>query len=165
MGRQIQVLMSIEDEAELVAHLQSTCEIQIFESFSPTAGGLLVDAFNPTFVGHWHYKVWNKRFGWTPEYGTVGPNAHNPEHIGWKYVCNSGAGPVLEITRSSPDLKSTGRLYWASGFSAPNGLSYDREEFGRWVDSVWRWVRKNRRKSQALPLKPYVLRHALSRVT
>lgn len=160
MGRQIQLLMSTEDEKQLIAFLRSTCEIEIFESFAPTKKDLLVNGFNENFSGHWHYKIWNKKFQWSPEYRTVGPNSHDPECIGWYYVSNAGQAPILEVTRSKPDLSSSGRLYWANNFSAPNGLSYDSEEFSRWVEKIWRWVRKNSCKINELPLQPYALPHA-----
>lgn len=155
--------MSTEDEKQLIDFLRSTCEIEIFESFAPTKEDLVVNDFNENFSGHWHYKIWNKNFPWNPEYGTVGNKAHTPEHIGWRYVSNSGQAPIIEVTRSRPDLSSSGRLYWANNFSAPNGLNYDSAEFSRWVDKIWRWVRKNGRKINELPLQPYALPHAAAK--
>lgn len=163
MGRQIQLLMSIEDEADLLSFLRSTCELQIFESFAPSTEALWVENFAPSFEGHWSYRIWNKAFAWNPEYGSVGENSHNPEHIGWRYISNLGTAPVLEVTRSRPDLSESGRLYWARNFSEPKGLNYDVDEFSRWIDKIWYWVRKHGCKVKALPLQPYALPHALSR--
>ncbi|WP_169850517.1 hypothetical protein [Rhodoferax saidenbachensis] len=156
--------MSTKDEEQLIAFLHSTCEIEIFESFAPTKEGLLVHGFNEMFSGHWHYTIWNKSFQWNPEYGTVGTKAHDPECIGWYYFSNAAQAPVLEVTRSQPDLSAPGRLYWANNFSAPNGLSYDPEEFSRWIDKIWRWVRKTGYKISEMPLQPYALPHAAAQI-
>src|SRR5215213_9672199 len=125
MGRQIQVAMAREDERCFLEFLRSTSDIQLFESFASTSEGLWVNDVNEVLEGHWSYHIWNRRFAWSPEYGRVGPKAHEPAHIGWYYIANNHAAPVLEMTRSDVRSGKFGRLYWARDFAAPAGLSYD----------------------------------------
>ena len=156
MGRQLQILMNEQDENEFIMFLRSMAEIEIIESFAPTTNELWVKNFNPSFVGHHTYSIWNKDFAWIPEYGTVGGKAHDPGHIGWRYISNKSAAPLLEISRSNPSTGSSGRLYWAKDFAAPiTGLLYDEESFTKWIDVIWRWVRKQGKKIHELPSQPY----------
>lgn len=164
MGRQIQVLMNETDEKDFILFLQSTADIQIIESFAPTMDELWVEGFNHKFIGHHTYLIWNKDFAWQPEYGSVGSKAHNPSHIGWCYVTNTSSAPILEVSRSNPSSGSSGRLYWSRNFSAQNGLAYDEASFSKWVDTIWRWVRKHGKKVKELPLQPYVFPGALSQL-
>ena len=161
MGRQLQLLMDANDEKTLIAFLRSTANIQIIESFAPTSDELWVEDFNSSFEGHHTYEIWNQTFGWVPEYGTVGPKAHDPSHIGWRYIANKSSAPLLEVGRTNQESCQSGRLYWAKDIAAPNGLAYDVIAFEKWVDSIWRWVRKHGRKIKELPLEPYVLPGAM----
>lgn len=110
------------------------------------------------------YAIWNKSFEWLPEYGAIGPAAHDPSHIGWRYIANKSTAPLLQVSRTNPISGQAGRLYWAKDFSASNGLAYDVVVFGKWVDSIWRWVRKHGDKASELPLEPYVLPGAMERL-
>jgi hypothetical protein len=67
--------------------------------------------------------------------------------VGWYYVSNTSIAPILELSRTDPKTLGPGRLYWGRDFSAPDGLPYDDRLFARWIDRVWRWVRKQGRKS------------------
>lgn len=164
MGRQLQLLMSASDEKSFIAFLRSTASIQIIESFAPTTDALWVEDFNPSFVEHHTYAIWNKAFSWIPQFGTVGPKAHEPSHIGWRYICNTPSAPLLTVSRSNPLTGESGRLYWAKDFVASNGLTYDVANFNQWVDAIWRWVRKHGSKTQELPLEPYVLPGAMEQL-
>jgi len=164
VGRQLQLLMDASDEKNLISFLRSTASIQIFESFAPSTDELWVDGFNSSFVGHHAYVIWNQGFEWQPEYGTVGPQAYDPHHIGWRYIANKSAAPILQVSRTNPISGQSGRLYWAKDFSAPNGLAYDVVAFGKWVDSIWRWIRKHGNKASELPLEPYILPGAMERL-
>lgn len=157
MGRQLQVLMDTSDEELFISFLRETTNIQIIESFAPTVDELWVEEFNSRFAGHHSYDIWNRAFEWLPDYGTVGPRAHDPRHIGWRYVANKSAAPLLTIRRSNPSSGESGRLYWAKDFATPHGPRYDAVAFGKWVDAIWRWIRKQGRKISELPLSPYVL--------
>ncbi len=156
--------MNNSDEIELLSFLRNTAEIQIFESFAPTIKELWVNEFNPSFVGHHTYGIWNKNFEWNPEYKKVGQQAYDKNHIDWSYISNELSGPLLKFSRSNLLSDRPGRLYWARNFAAPDGLKYDEKLFSKWVDTVWRWVRKNGTKIPELPLQPYVLSGALSQI-
>jgi hypothetical protein len=156
MGRQLQVLMSGDDEASFLSFLRSQADIQLVESFAPDIDSLFVTALNTERDGHWSYSLWNKEFSWTPLFGTVGERSHDPRHVGWRYVANRHAAPLLEFTRSEPTAANAGRIYWAKDFSAPGGLSYDVPAFSAWVDTIWRWVRRVGAKDRSISLEPYV---------
>jgi hypothetical protein len=161
MGKQIQVAMNREDEKEFLSFLRTTADIELFETFAPSINALWCEDFNDALNGHWSYTIWNKKFIWTPEYSSVGKQAHNPEHIGWKYVSNISTAPVIQVTRSDIRTGEAGRLYWAKDFAAPYGLSYDIDQFTMWVEKIWRWIRKHGTKVREIPLEPYVLSGAL----
>lgn len=156
MVRQIQVAMNSEDERAFLAFLNATANIQVIKSFAPRSADLFVEEFSQSLSGHWSYSIWNKQFDWLPEFGTVGDRSHDPSHIGWKYVSNKSAAPILEFSRSDLASERTGRLYWAKDFAAPNGLNYDAKAFSAWIDQVWSWVRKHGLKNNALSLSPYL---------
>jgi hypothetical protein len=155
MGRQIGIAAIGEDERMLLDFLRSTADIALFETFAPTLDALWVDEFAPEFRGHICYHAWNRAFPWTPAYGEVGPQSHDPACIGWSYVANSSCAPVLEIGRTRPSDLQPGRLYWARAFSAPNGLTYDGEAFSHWIDLVFKGVRKLARKLPGDRFAPY----------
>lgn len=157
VGKQLQVAMNLADEQAFLSFLRCSTDIAIFESFAPTLSDLWVETFAPGLSGHWFYGIWNKNFPWNPEYGTIGDKAHDPRHIGWKYVANRNIAPVLEMSRSKVLASKYGRLYWGKTFSAPNGLSYDEESFRKWIDHIWHWVRKNGKKDKQLKDSPYFL--------
>jgi hypothetical protein len=161
VGKQIQVAMNLADEREFLSFLRSCADIALLESFAPTERDLWVTEFNPELNGHWHYSIWNTTFAWQPHYGTVGPKSHDPGHVGWKYVSNTGAAPVLEVRRSNPAGARFGRLYWANNFSSSRALQYDTQNFRNWIESIWRWVRKNGLKDHRVNDGPYFLPGAL----
>jgi hypothetical protein len=161
VGKQIQVAMNLADECEFLSFLRSTADIVLFESFAPTERDLQVTEFNRERTGHWNYAIWNTTFPWQPRYGTVGLKAHNPAHVGWRYVSNIGVAPVLEVMRSDPAAAKFGRLYWGNNFSSAGALPYDAQEFRKWIERIWRWVRKNGAKDDQINDGPYFLPGAL----
>jgi hypothetical protein len=157
MGRQIQLVATNADEQQFLAFLHETADITVFESFAPHVRQLRVEQFNPMRPGHWQYFIWNRSFQWRPTYGTVGPQAYHADMIGWRYISNIHAAPVIKFHRSGA---GSGRVYWAKDFAAPNGLDYDVGAFSKWFDVVTRWIRKNGRKLEKGALEPYFLPEA-----
>lgn len=83
------------------------------------------------------YYLWNRSYPWAPEI------VQHRDHVA---IGNTNAAPLIEYTRhnfSGPE--PAGRLYWAKDFSAPDGLPYDSATFGKWCDTVARWVRRHGR--------------------
>ncbi|TSD88640.1 hypothetical protein FFK22_011305 [Mycobacterium sp. KBS0706] len=157
MGRQIAIVMNDQDEQNFLTFLRSTCNIALFEYFAPTEDALRVEDFHPERTGHWTYRIWNRSYPWHPTFGQTGPKSHNPDQVGWAYISNAQAAPVLEFTRSNPAGRP-GRIYWARTFSATAPLRYDDASFSRWVDRVWQWVRNNGVKAdKGNPSSPYIL--------
>jgi hypothetical protein len=156
MGRQIQVVATAADESAFLAFLRESAEIAIIDTFTRTRDALWVDEFNPELIGHWIYKIWNKAYPWQPEYRQT-DKAENPNNNGLFYVSNTDIAPVIEFTRSDVPRGKCGRIYWGKDFSAPHGLDYDTDAFGKWFDKVVRWVRKNGRKDQNNVYSPYYL--------
>jgi hypothetical protein len=156
-GRQLAIVMNLDDEREFVSFLRSSADIKLIESFAPSIRELWVDEINPIFTGHHTYHIWNCAYGWKPNYGTVGEKAYDRNSIGWRYVSNKSDAPLLELTRSNIVEGKIGRLYWAKDFSSPKGLRYDSSKFGRWIDNVWRWIRKYGKKESSIIGDPYFL--------
>lgn len=143
MGRQIQVALTPIDEEAFLSFLHNSANIVLLESFSKDIEGLWKNSFEPERFGHWQYYIWNKAFAWKPEYEQVGERAYYPEHIGWYYVTNTEAAPLVEFCRSDVYQSKYGRIYWAKYFSAPNGLDYDVEQFTEWYDKIVRWIKRS----------------------
>jgi hypothetical protein len=149
MGKQVQVAMLEDDEALFLAFLREKAEIQLLEYFAPTPEKIFTEKMGPRDKGHWHYRIWNKSFPWTPKFAHVASDAKVVERRGWSYVANAGTAPLVEYSRHNfAPNGSQGRLYWAKYFSAPNGVDYDVESFERWYDSIARWIRKNGRRDE-----------------
>jgi hypothetical protein len=156
MGRQIQIAMTRIDEDAFLRFVRKTAEIRIFGIFTQTQDLLWVNSFDETLTGHWIYSLWNLKFPWDPTYGQV-TRAKDPKDNGKWYVSNTNVAPIIELTRSAVDERKYGRLYWGKDFSAPKGLGYDVEAFGKWFDMVIRWVRKNGQRDRTDRSSPYFL--------
>ena len=135
MGRQLSVLLDPTDERRLLEFLHSSGDIRIFEAFADRMNDVEVSLLPPPLAGHLSFTIWPTRFLWEPEFTqtqTIPPR--------W-YIRNDGTAPILKYSR--PPLSGTdpGRLYWADRFCGEP--SYDRVAFGKWVDSIWRWVRRS----------------------
>jgi len=155
MGRQVPVFATQADADALIAFMRETAEIAIFVNFAETAEGLWVEA--PDVKGNPFFRVWNKRFPWTPEYGRVGENSVEPKHVGWYYVRNTGAAPVVEFDCGTLGKGRWGRMYWSKYFTAPDGLEYDVDAFSQWYDKILRWIRKQGKKRPGDHPGPYYL--------
>ena len=131
MGRQLQVLLDPTDEDSLLEFLSSTVPIRIYRTFGPNPDGLWVGAFRDV-PGYSSFGLWPTSFPWRPEYIQT--------NTGEYYIRNAGAAPVLEYSRAPVTLDNPGRLYWAKDLSGMP--TYDSAAFDRWIDSVWRWVRR-----------------------
>lgn len=152
MGRQIRIRMNSEDERALLAFLRTTSPVQLFASSAPNPDALYVNDFEPELPGNRLYYVWNRTFHWTPQFRQQRTTEQNPMPA--YYLANASNGPLLEILRAEVTHEYPGRLYWANDFSAPDRLDYDAPTFSRWIDKIWRWVRKSGTK--AAPDEPYV---------
>jgi hypothetical protein len=160
MGRQIAIAAIGKDEQRLLDFLRESADVQLFESFAPTCDELRVDDFASEYRGHIQYKVWNTAFDWEPAFGQVGPNAVDPSHVGWFFLAGAGLAPLLEISRTNPDSVEAGRLYWNGGPHPSLPQEYDVAAFGKWVDTIFRWVRKNGTRTRSEFLEPYVFPEA-----
>jgi hypothetical protein len=157
VGEQIGIVALAEDELELLAFIRSTANVAIFEGFAVSIDQLAVSELCPEFTGHIQYIIWNKHFPWEPTYGTT--------IYGQSYIANSSSAPVIEFARTRPTDLNPGRIYWAKNFSATQPLDYDVDAFDAWVQSIFKWIRKNGRKlPDSGKYSPYHLPAALKRV-
>jgi hypothetical protein len=148
MGKQIQVAMLDDDEAEFLAFVREGARIQLLRGFAPTAEQLFVESIGARSEGEWQYYVWNKAFPWEPQFSFVSADAPVTERRGWAYVSNTSTAPLVEFSRHNFDSQGVqGRMYWAKFFAAPNGLGYDVDAFGRWYDSLAYWIRRRGRRA------------------
>jgi hypothetical protein len=138
MGRQIAVVLGKEDESRLLDFLRSRGAIRLLESFAPSPEALFCETFAPLGPGHFSYHIWLTGFPWSPKF------RQTITESGLWYASNKGDAPLVEYERFNPDSLSTGRFYWSDRFSGEP--KYDRIVFGREVDALWRWVRKEARR-------------------
>jgi hypothetical protein len=141
MGKQVQVAMLREDEADFLVYLRTTATVRLFRSSAPTPTGLEVDSFDTGLASDRQFFVWNTSFAWQPEVKCVSAAAPVVERRGWAYLSNTSIAPAIEYDRHSSEHGGE-RIYWAKRFAAPRGLAYDVEAFERWYDTVARWIRK-----------------------
>ena len=131
MGRQIQVILNRADEDLLLQRLRKDGDVRVFEFFAAAPDSLWVSHFNDQASGHLTYRFWPVRFAWRPTYAWT--------TTGQAYVNNTHTAPVLEYTRPPRSNDRPGRLYWSHDFAG--NPEYDDEAFGKWIDSIFRWVR------------------------
>ena len=153
MGRQIHIATTKADEKLFLNFLKGTANVRILESSANSPEELWVEDFAPKLTGHWTYSIWNTNFPFEFEYNRTIESVI-PRHY---YIENSGAAPVIEFTRSNVRSRKYGRIYWSKDFSAPEGLSYDVDEFSQWFDSIVEWIRKNAAGKLKEPWTTYFL--------
>ena len=159
MGKQTAVAMTDEDEAAFLAFMRRTDDVRILEMFAPRPEAFEAHAFAPREEGHGSYLLWNTRFPYTPRYGRVNADVTGPRQ-GWHYLANTSEAPLIEYSRHNfreePGYMA-GRIYWVKGRTRTGECAYDFEEFGRWYDSVVRWIRKQGRQRVAGAYNAYYL--------
>jgi hypothetical protein len=138
MGRQIQLALAPNDEPDLERFLRGCGPIKILQGFATSPEALemstLADAPRETMLFFWFTS-----FPWTPRFRQTETDAPV-----W-YVENRWVAPILEYSRADEAKGWRGRLYWADRLSGEP--EYDRIAFGKFVDRVWRWVRKTGTRS------------------
>lgn len=142
MGRQLPIIASHEDERSLLSYISLISPIRVFVMHRPSTEQLWQDNWMVDDISDFQYYVWLTTFPWTPEYGQTGGRRCPASRRGYWYIANYHNAPVLEISRPLSNSSLPGRVYWAKYFSASNGLDYDVEAFGRIVDRIWTWIRK-----------------------
>lgn len=140
MGRQIQVLLDRVDEQQLLERFRLDGEVRLFESFAPNPDALWVDQLAPMSVAY----IWPVRYPWAPIYGVATTGAY--------YVRNTATAPIVEYFRAPADQSRPGRLYWSKSFAGDP--LYDAEDFGRWVDDLFRWVRRTAKRGSIAGYAP-----------
>ena len=142
MGRQLQLATTRADEAEFLRFVASLAPIRVFQNFAATPDDLWFADYGSIAFPPRILHIWPQTFPWVPIYKQTGGPGCLPEMAGRFYVANTGAAPVLELSRSDLSQGRHGRIYWSRNFAAPVGLDYDEAAFSRLVDKIWRWVRK-----------------------
>jgi len=155
MGRQLQLATTRTDETEALRFVESLAPIRVFQSHAATSDDLWFSDLKSIGVPPWTLYIWPQAFPWSPVYRQAGGPQCPPERAGLFYVANANTAPVLELSRSDLPRKRYGRIYWGSDFSAPGGLDYDAAAFSRFVDSVWRWIRKVGKRTSGNSYSPY----------
>jgi hypothetical protein len=160
MGRQLQLATTRTDEAELLRFIASLAPIRVFQSQAATPDALWLPDYESISAPPWMLYIWPETFPWSPAYKQTGGPQCPPERSGLFYIANTHTAPVLELSRSDLSQRRFGRIYWGSDFSAPHGLDYDSAAFSRFVDSVWRWIRKVGKRTSRDSYSPYYLPEA-----
>lgn len=164
MGRQIAIVATPSDERLLLQFVESLVPIRVFVHFAERIEQVWIDDWNKRDIVDNSFTVWLTSFPWQPEYKQTGGPRCPKDRAGLWYIGNTGAAPVIEVSRPRPGGVDGGRLYWGRHFSAPDGLAYDEAAFSSIVDRIWSWVRrKGRRISKENPaFSPWYLPDAFS---
>jgi hypothetical protein len=157
MGRQLQLDTTQVDDAMLIQFVATLAPIRVFQSHTRTQEELWIPEPETCGIPPWILYIWPQTFPWTPTYQQTGGPDCPPESAGFFYIANKNVAPILELTRSDITRQQYGRIYWGSNFSAPNGLAYDEVAFSRFVDSVWRYIRKFGTRPKGGKHSPYFL--------
>ncbi len=157
MGRQLQLATTRTDETQLLRFIASLAPIRVFQSFAVSQDALWVPNYENVDVQWPMLYIWPLTFPWSPIYAQTGGPGCPRECIGQFYIANSHIAPVLELSCSDLLRRRHGRIYWGRDFSAPNGLDYDGTAFSKFVDRVWRWIRKVGTRVSRDSLAPYYL--------
>jgi hypothetical protein len=136
MGRQLEIVLSEEQELALLAFMRASADVQVIRGFAPTQDELFVQSFEPRGEGNHFYCLWNRSFNWEPRFSLT---RTDPPSV---YVSNKSAAPLIEYSRHTQH--GPGRIYWAKHFSAPAGPAYDVAAFEGWYNSVARWLKNLR---------------------
>lgn len=143
MGRQLPIVAIPEDERELLRFIRTLSPIRVYGSSARSVEALWAKEGEEENVEGFTLNCWLKAFPWEPKYLQTGGPRCPKERAGWWYVSNGHDAPVIEIDRSHIGPGGHGRVYWAKDFCAPNGLAYDAVAFGRIVDRIWNYIRRN----------------------
>lgn len=171
MGRQIQVASTQIDRIELFRFIDSIAPIRVFKSSAASIEDLWIEDWHTTKpttdkLPDWpeRFNIWPQDFEWSPVYGQTGSPDCKPECAGQFYVLNLGQAPILEFTSSILEKNTSGRIYWARNFSAPDGLLYNENAFSKLTDKIWHWIRNSgKRLPNSQTHSPYFLPDAWNR--
>jgi hypothetical protein len=153
VGRQLPVYLEPEDEGQLLTFLRTHGSVRLFKSSAASPDEIQVQTFEAV-SGYCTFLVWPTGFAWKPTYAQ--------SQTGDFYIRNAGVAPVLEYNRAVTTIGESGRLYWSKDFAgAPE---YDVDAFDRWVDVLWRWVRRTARRSPINGSAVWVFPAAASRL-
>ena len=145
MGKQTAVAMTDVDEVEFIAFLRSCGEMRILQVFAPTKEAFLVDHFDSREDGNWQYFIWNTQFEAELKFGEVSKEVTGP-YKDYLYLAETSSAPFIEYDRhnfNDKEGRTYGCVYWAKCSNREGEFLYDIEAFGRWYDTVVRWIRKN----------------------
>lgn len=135
MGKQVLIRATFGDEKRMISYLRSIADIKLIPYFADSEADLFIDDLEygfPKYGGT--YFIWNTKYPWDFEIKRT---------IDGRLFISDTDSPLIEYKRSNCISGDDGRIYWAKYFAAPNGLSYDIDEFEIWYGSITKWIKKN----------------------
>jgi hypothetical protein len=138
MGRQIPIVMTLNDEILFQTQFRNIADFTLIETFAESPEKLFVDSFNEELAYHHKYYLWDKRLKWEPEF------AYTITEEKKAYIKKSYSAPFIEFSRGQvfpiPANKAYGRLY-VNTYPEEN-LPYDKAELIKVYNAIVKIIKK-----------------------
>ena len=138
MGRQIPIVMTLNDEKLFLTQLKNIADFVLIEYFAETQEKLFVDSFNEELANHHTYFLWDKKLKWEPEF------AHKQTKEKEVYIENTLSAPFIEFSRGHIFPIPTGTMYgrlYINTFPEEN-LPYEKVELIKVYDAIIKIIKK-----------------------
>src|SRR5262245_15332181 len=162
MARQLPIVATARDEAELLKFIRTLSPIRVLIPFADQPESLWISDWDTQDIEGCGFSVWLESFPWEPEYKQTGGPRCPKDRAGFWYVSNTSTAPIIEISRPFPDSIHGRRVYSARDCCPTDGLTDDVASFNQIVDRIWNWVRRagRRQKVGDKSSGPYFLQNA-----
>jgi len=114
MGKQLPIVMTVNDEILFLEQIKEISTFDIIESFAKSSEELFVKRFNKKIENHLGYYLWDKNFEWDLEYGITKTERK------LVYIKNSINAPFIKFSRQV-------------SYPQPQGFGYGRIYVNTWL--------------------------------
>jgi len=138
MGRQIPIVMTLNDEKLFQAQLKNIADFTLIEDYAESQEKLFVDSFNEELANHYSYFLWDKKLKWELEFARTKTKERKV------YITNTLSAPFIEFSRGQTFPIPTGEMYgrlYINTFPEEN-LPYDKRELIKRYDAIVKIIKK-----------------------
>jgi hypothetical protein len=138
MGKQLPIIMTLNDEKIFISQIKNISDFILVESFADTENELFVDNFNEKLENHFMYYLWDKKLKWEPKFKYANTIERKI------YIANTINAPFISFSRQhiypEPFEKGYGRIY-INTFTVEN-LPYDKNELIKTYNEIVKIIKK-----------------------